>query len=502
MSLTLALWLCSSVPAAPLTTLPPPDNLGFTAGTLAGWEGEGFDLTPGSGRGPTLHFGVSSCDRGTPGKRGLRHLTFQLPETAGVIRFRAYAMRGKDHEPEGALDALLMASGKRIIPKQVRLADGWKTVARVLRPAYGKPREYIWHVAAYAGQTVRIVLADEDPRPGCHLFCSGFQIVPADAFDIQEFSQFMLRLVRDHRLPPVARFESKHFIAVSNADDHFTEHRLNNCELLYDLFFDYFGRRGFSLREPPGKLMVAIFDSQAGFEAYLGQRMSSSVTGIYHTGTNRLLVYDYGQNNAFVAQKRHEQAMARRIGSDLHRRRHIETVNRQAQEFRTEANIGTIMHEVAHQLSFNTGMLDRDGDVPFWVGEGLACFCEATVNGSWQGIGEMNPERLEPLVGPVHGHGHFIGLHDLIARDDWLQPKPNLPSPLLVYAQSWALFRMLMQERPQQLRYYLALMYNRRTPERRIADFTQAFGSDLPRLELRYHEYMKELVERYPRPRR
>jgi len=41
----------------------------------------------------------------------------------------------------------------------------------------------------------------------------------------------------------------------------------------------------------------------------------------------------------------------------------------------------------------------------------------------------------------------------------------------------------------------------RRTPEHRLADFGIAFGTDY-RLELRYGEFMKELVERYYKARR
>jgi hypothetical protein len=494
-TLTLALILCTAAGAA------APDNLDFGTGKLDGWEGSGFSLTTGNGKGPSLRFGVSSGDQDKKGHHALLHLTFEVPEGAGVIRFQAHAVRGKNHGADENLDVLLMAPGRRVIPKQVRTKDGWKPASRLLPAQNGRPREYMWQVSNYIGQTLRIILVDEDKRPGCHLFCTGFQAIPAEEFDTQEFGQYMLRLVREHKLPPVARFESTQFVALSNADDRFTELRLNNCELLYDLFFDYFGRKGFRLREPPAKLMVAIFDSQYGFESYLGQRMSPSVTGIYHTTTNRLVVYDYGQNTAFVAGKRQREAMARRVGSDLERRRRIETVNRQAQEFRTEANIGTVMHEVAHQLSFNTGMLNRDGDVPFWLAEGLACYCEATIHSSWQGIGEMNPERIEPLVGPVRGQGRLASLHDLITRDDWMQKRPNKPSPLLVYAQSWALFHMLMKERPDQLRYYMELIYRRRTPDHRLADFTQAFGTELNRLELRYTEYIKELVERYRPPR-
>jgi hypothetical protein len=495
-NLVLALWLCNATAAPPSL----PDNLDFRTGSLEGWQGEGFYVTTGTASGPSLECGVSSSDRGSKGHTALLHLTFQLPENAGVIRFHAHAVRGRDDDPDENLDVLLMAPGKRIVPKQVRVADGWKQ-SRLLLAHKGKPREYIWNVAPYAGQSVRLVLVDDDKRPGCHVFCGGFRVIAADEFDNQEFGQFMLRLTREHRLSPVARFESKHFVALSNADDRFTGHRLNNCELFYDIFYDYFGRKGFRLREPPGKLMVAIFDSQAGFEAYLGHRMPAAVTGIYHTVSNRLLVYDYGQNEAFVAHKKHEAQKARGIWSDLDRRRYIETVNRQAQEFRTEANIGTIMHEVAHQLTFNSGMLNREGDVPFWLAEGLACYCEATQHGSWQGIGEMNTERMEPLIGPVHGHGRFISLFDLITQDTWLDARPGRPSPLLVYAQSWAMTRMLIHERPNEFRRYLALIYPRRTGERRIADFTQCFGNDLARLELRYGEYMKELVERYRRPR-
>jgi hypothetical protein len=474
------------------------DNFDFGTGTLKGWEGDGFYLTPASVNGPSLRFGVSSSDRGAKGHTGMIHLTLQVPDDAGVIRFKAHAVRGKDLEFDENLDVLLLAPGKRVIAKQVKTKDGWRPVGRLLASPNGQPREYLWQVSPYVGQTLRIVLVDQDKRPDCHLFCSGFRIVPAEEFETQEFGQYMLKLVRDHRLPPVARFESKHFIALSNADDNFTELRLNNCELLYDLFFDFFRRKGFRLHEPPAKLMVAIFESQYGFESYLGQRMPSAVTGIYHTTSNRLVVYDYGQNNDFVAQKKHNEAMARRIGSDLERRRQVATVNREAQEFRTEANIGTVMHEVAHQLSFNTGMLNRDGDVPFWLAEGLACYCEATQHGTWQGIGETNPERINPLINP----GRLIPLFDLITRDDWMQAKPNQPSALLVYAQSWALFHMLMTERPDQLRYYLSLIYLRKTPEHRLADFGQAFGSDLKRLELRYTEYVKELIERYRPPRR
>ena len=79
-----------------------------------------------------------------------------------------------------------------------------------------------------------------------------------------------------------------------------------------------------------------------------------------------------------------------------------------------------------------------------------------------------------------------------IVKEDWRVNQPIL----LGYAQSWALFRMLMQERPQAMKTYLAQLKSRRTPDYRLIDFRQAFGNDLTTLEQRYFAYMRELVKK------
>jgi hypothetical protein len=135
-----------------------------------------------------------------------------------------------------------------------------------------------------------------------------------------------------------------------------------------------------------------------------------------------------------------------------------------------------------------------------WVVEGLACYCEATVNGAWQGLGEANPVRANTLAGPAQGKGAFLPLRALVADDDWLRKAPNTQQLVLGYAQSWALFSFLMREHPDRLRRYLVLIYPRRTPEHRLTDFAQAFGADLRGLERRYQEYLREVVRRQARP--
>ena len=86
-------------------------------------------------------------------------------------------------------------------------------------------------------------------------------------------------------------------------------------------------------------------------------------------------------------------------------------------------------------------------------------------------------------------------------RHHRLRQAKTVDPVVLGYSQSWALFRLLMEERPRALRRYLELVYARRTPEHRLADFVEAFG-DLAALERRYQEYLRELVRQQVKPAR
>src|SRR5262249_41389723 len=258
-------------------------------------------------------------------------------------------------------------------------------------------------------------------------------------------------------------------------------------------FNDHFRRKGFAVHEPGARLMVAIFDSQAGFNAYLGRKMSPLVTGIYHTDTNRLVTYDYGQNEAFLASGPEKEDEVRRVDSQLDRQRYRGSLQRVARDHRTGANIGTIMHEVAHQLSFNCGLLDRDADIPVWLAEGLACYCEPTANGSWQGIGALSPMRVRQLTA-----GSPDGLLPVARLPPWHAAGEG-PRPVLAgSAHSRALVRLLMEERPAALRTYFDLVRERRIPDHRLADFQQAFGADVAVVERRHAEYVRSLIRQLP----
>jgi hypothetical protein len=482
---------------ATLSQTPTPEptpqfhNLDFCTATLQGWEGSGFYITNADPRGPNREWGVCSSDGETPGRKGLLRRVFTVPPGAGFIRFEAYASYGKACPPNDSLDVMLLAAGRKVVPKKVLAADGWVASSKLRT----KPREYMWDITNYVGQKLQIVIMDQDERPGYHVYCSGFRYTRRDDFDGAEFAKFMLKLEDEHKLPPLQRYESKHFMALSNADEEFTVMRIRNCELIYSMFLDHFYRRGFQVREPGYKMMVAVFDAQTGFEAYIGQRVPATIVGVYHLPTNRLVIYDINRNNLILARREIIKARSRNIFSDLDRMRFVETEGRKTREVCTDVNISTTMHEVAHQLSFNTGLLNREGDVPLWLAEGLACYCESTRDGAWQGPGEPNPDRTVTLARVLAGRYKYVPLEDLVSSNAWLH-EPHLIAA--GYAQSWALFRMLMEERPEAFRKYLAKVYTRRTDGTRLNDFREAFGQDLQRFELRFQEYIREVVHAHP----
>src|SRR5262249_35292267 len=162
------------------------------------------------------------------GRTGMLHRTIVVPHNGGAIRFKASVHFGRDCPDTGRLDIVLLAAGRQPIIRKVRSETGWDPAPRLLASPDGRPHEYMWPVSNYDGQALRIALIDDDQRPGCHLSCSGFTILPADQVDSQEFGRFMVKLTKEHKLSPAARFDTKHFLAITNADDEFAVMRLNN----------------------------------------------------------------------------------------------------------------------------------------------------------------------------------------------------------------------------------------------------------------------------------
>jgi len=464
----------------------PPANLDFASGKFTHWENDGFRLVSGQ---------VTSSDRDGKGRTASLKRSVLVPDGMRQLRCAAALYRPANLAPAGDLDVVVESEDGKPLPCQVFDGTAWKRSTCLRPPDDGALREYAWDVSGHVGKRVRIRLIDDDARPRCHVVATGFEFLTADDVNSRAFATVVRRLERTKKLPKMLRYDSEHFMALSNAGSAQTEYRLYNCETMYSAFTKHFQGKGFRLADSGEQFLVAVFGTQDGFESYLGQSLGSAVTGIYDRQTNRLAVYDFGTNRAFVEAIKKMEGQATQGSTDLERQRRVIAFGRWVQDRRDDVNLSTMMHETAHQTSFNTGLLRRDGDVPLWLAEGLATYCEPVAKGQWLGIGAANPRRADSLRPAARNDRPFLPLKDLIRSDDWIRKATKTENVLLGYGQSWALFRMLMQTRPKAMKKYLETIQDRRTDDHRLADFGACFGSDLSALERKHHEYVRGLVE-------
>jgi Protein of unknown function (DUF1570) len=300
-----------------------------------------------------------------------------------------------------------------------------------------------------------------------------------------EFIATMQKLQKKYKMQPMARFDSKRFIAISNAPDDFTKDRLKLCETFHDAFLKHFEKAGFAVHPPTERMMIAVFATNENFDSYFGHDMTG-IAGVYHTPANRLVLYDFSENKNLRKQRDQAVGSGAALGNSMARAKFEQGVSRKFDDYSKDMNLSITMHECAHLVSFNCGLLARDRDVPAWLAEGMATYCEATDQGDWTRLGSSNPVRIRDLN---RANKAYISLADLVGDDRWVRSNRVLTG----YGESWALFHMMMTERPKDLRRYIDLIHDRKVPESRIADFQEAFG-DIRKVQARFNDYLRDKV--------
>lgn len=471
-----------------------PENLDFRQPRFAHWTGQGMKpVTLKTASGKSVR-GVSSEGWSNGKEDAYLYQTFQVPQNAGTLHVHAWSVT-RTGRSDRQVDVYLEIAGNRVLPKQIWNGTELKDTPAILPSSEGKPREYVWSVSELAGRMARIVILDMDHSPKRYVVSSGITLRRTGEFQTEIFTKEMDQLTTKHRLFPLKQYSSPAFITLSNADQKFTRSQVNYCVAFHDLFLRHFRSQGFDVHTPGDGMKIAIFRTQKGYEAALNAPVGSFITGVYQPQRNRLVVYDFGRNQAL---QQHEEKVRERIrnAKTVNERRVLSAaLSRQVEEIRDGTNVSTLMHETAHMMSFNCGLLNREGDVPLWLAEGLACYCEASSDGRWLGIGKKSEQRLKTLKLVFQGKRVLVPLRDLLKDDQWFRGPKASKYGLSGYAQSWALFRMLMEEKPRSLKRYLELIYDRRTPDHRLTDFAEVFGSDLAGLEKQHRAYLKRLVE-------
>lgn len=239
-------------------------------------------------------------------------------------------------------------------------------------------------------------------------------------------------------------------------------------EQLYRSFVHYFSVRGLTPQAPPFPMVAIVWPTQADFLRYAaaeGMHLPSNVLGYYSIFTNRIALFDQG-----------DDAAAKR-GADW------------------GENAATIVHEAMHQSAFNTGLHSRFVSTPRWLAEGLGTLFEAP--GVWNAKDHpsardrLNQGRLANFKDWVQGGKRREGfLAEMVTSDRVFDA-----DPIAAYAEAWALTYYLVETRPKQYFNYLKATaskpaYSAYSGAERLKDFQDAFGADLRKLEADFLRYM------------
>ena len=248
--------------------------------------------------------------------------------------------------------------------------------------------------------------------------------------------------------------ESRNYRVVGDAAEGYLRLTLRDCEAVAVDYFDHYGGLGFDLKRPDGRLTAVALADGRSYAAFLGGQPDRSNGGRYDRASNRLYVYDFRPQGA----------------NGTLRAGHV--------------NLIFLAHEATHQLAFNTGLLDREGDVPKVISEGIALYGEIRKPDASSPPGQVNAMRLTDLARKQRQGVAWIPLTRLLADDRLFGNALDLDATLLAYAQAWLLVYHLMKDPAllPRFRDYLRAIGPRRDPKSRLDDARAHLG-DLDRLD-------------------
>lgn len=298
-----------------------------------------------------------------------------------------------------------------------------------------------------------------------------------------------------------ASFEAtttEHFVLLHEPEAAYVEGACRTLEYAYEHFYEVFAHAGFDLSRSKERLVWICFPQKSGFRKYALQVEGidlSWLDGYYSTLTNRVAIVQPGQKvhqreeiagpsggevQVAVAAHRSPQAGSSTPTQNVA----FQPTSAAAQRF----DVTRLTHEVAHQLSFNSGIQKRGVMYPLWVSEGLATNFE--FDGSETATLEhCNTARYHGLL-EAYAAGELVPLRQFVAQTT---VPPDAYVGRRYYAQAWGFFQFILTERPENLRTYLHLLAkdhpDRRDTSAMLAEFTKAFGSP-ETLELSWNVFL------------
>ena len=188
-------------------------------------------------------------------------------------------------------------------------------------------------------------------------------------------------------------------------------------EYAYQHFYEVFAQAGFDLSRPPDRLVWICFPQKSSFSKYAlrveGMDLSW-LDGYYSTLTNRVAIV---QPDPKIRQR---EEVTPPSASEVHVRGPPVPRGRRTKDVLPMSaggprfDVTRLTHEVAHQLSFNSGIQKRGVMYPLWVSEGLATNFEFDGSLS-EGLEHCNAARCKGLLEAYHA-GELVPLRQFVVQ--------------------------------------------------------------------------------------
>ncbi len=270
---------------------------------------------------------------------------------------------------------------------------------------------------------------------------------------------------------------TEHFVLLHEPGAGYAAGACETLEYAYAYFYDAFSQAGFNLSRSKDRLVWMCFPRKSSFSKYALQAEGMDLSwldGYYSTLTNRVAIVQSDpkvrqrEEAVLSAGSRPEAVVAARRSP----RDGVLAMAAAGQQF----DVTRLTHEVAHQLSFNSGIQKRGVLYPLWVSEGLATNFEFDGTGS-AGLVHCNTARCNGLL-EAYTAGELVPLRQFVVQTT---VSPDLHVGRRCYAQAWGFFQFILAERPESLRIYLQRVAQNHADHRDaatlLAEFTEAFGS-------------------------
>jgi len=278
-----------------------------------------------------------------------------------------------------------------------------------------------------------------------------------------------------------------HYVVCYNTSREYAQWCGSLFEALYKAFETFWKNQGFKLSEPEFPLVAVVFADQRSYSAYAAPDLggaAASIIGYYSLRSNRMTAYDLTGTEALSQFHKRRGSMAAEINQILS---HPEG----------ERTAATIVHEATHQIAFNCGLHNRFSDCPRWFSEGIAMYFETLdlrYSRGWGTIGNVNRVRL----GDFHTYLRrrpADSLRTLLTDDRRFS---DAEKSIDAYAEAWTLTYFLLRQHRKQYVEYLKTLCAKPvmiwdTPEKRLQEFTQAFG-DLKKLDTEFVRYVQRTL--------